>query len=174
MSQIDTEENTLSEEHVEQGESLKLVPVSESIRYRKRAQSAEKKSESLSQELADAQEKMAQMAERLSNIESEQELTRKLASAGVVDLEAAVLVARARVEGQTDVDLDGVVEQLKKEKQYLFVEGGGEVVTAGRTAPAKARIQNGATALDRAAKKASRTGNRTDLHEYLRLRRNFV
>lgn len=45
MSQIDDREEILSETEVEQSgvnSNLKLVPVSESIRYRKRAQSAEK------------------------------------------------------------------------------------------------------------------------------------
>jgi len=46
MSQIDDKETILSEDIAGQGDindSLKLVPVAESIRYRKRAQSAEKK-----------------------------------------------------------------------------------------------------------------------------------
>jgi hypothetical protein len=175
MSLIDTDENVLSQDNAEQGEGSKLVPVAESIRYRKRAQSAEKKNEALSDELAAAQEKAAQMAEQLSCMEVEQRLTCQLAAAGAVDLEAAVLLAKAKakVEGKTDADVDGVVEQLKKEKQYLFA-GGGKVLTAERTSPAKDRIQNGQTVLERAAKTAARTGNRTDLHEYLRLRRNFV
>ncbi len=173
MSPIDTDENVLSQDSAEQGEGSKLVPVAESIRYRRRAQSAEKKNEALSEELAAAQEKAAQIAEQLSGMEVEQRLTRQLAAAGAVDLEAAVLLAKAKVEGKTDADVDGVVEQLKKEKQYLFASG-GKVLTAERTAPAKDRIQNGQTVLERAAKTAARTGNRTDLHEYLRLRRNFV
>jgi len=39
----------------------------------------------------------------------------------------AVLVAKARMEGETEADLDSVIEQLKKEKQYLFGGGGGAV-----------------------------------------------
>jgi len=174
MSPIDIDENVLSGESTEQGEGSKLVPVAESIRYRKRAQSAEKKNEALSEELAAAQEKVAQMAEQLSVMEVEQHLTHQLAAAGAVDLDAAVLLAKAKVEGETDADVDGVIEQLKKEKQYLFAGSGGKVLTAERTAPAKDRIHNGQTVLERAAKTAARTGNRTDLHEYLRLRRNFV
>ena len=162
-------------------DNMKLVPVAESIRYRKRAQSAEKRVEVLNEELAKAKSQVTKMSEQLSDIQAEQKLTRKLAAAGTVDLETAVLLAKARMEGQTQADLDGVIEQLKKEKQYLFApllscesKKGGGTVTAKKTAGAKERIANNQTVLERAAKKAATTGNRTDLHEYLKLRRNFL
>ena len=98
---------------------------------------------------------------------------RQLAAAGAVDLEAAVLIAKARMEGSDDADLDGLVEQLKKEKQYLFsVDAGGS--TAKKTAGAKDRMTNSQAILERAAKKAATTGNRTDLQEYVKMRRNFL
>ena len=175
MSPIDADESILSEDSVEQDENLKLVPVAESIRYRKRAQGAEKKNEALAQELAQAQVKVEELTEQLGNIGVEQRLMRKLTAAGVVDVEAAVLIAKSRVEGSSDTDLDGVVEQLKKEKQYLFAgNGSGQGAAAQRTAGVKDRMQNGQTVLDRAANKAAQTGNRADLQEYLKLRRNFV
>jgi len=175
MSQIDAEENILSEDTAghSDGESLKLVPVTESIRYRRRAQSAEKKVEALTEQLAQAKARACEIAGQLSNVEVEQKLTRKLAVAGAVDLETAVLIAKARIEGQDDADLDGVIEQLKKEKQFLFA-GTGVAATAKKTAGVKDRIQNSQTILEGAAKKAATTGSRTDLQEYLRLRRNFV
>jgi hypothetical protein len=165
----------LSETTAEQAESdsLKLVPVAESIRYRKRAQSAEKKAETLAEQLADAQTQAKKIAEQLSDIQNEQKLTRKLTAAGAIDVETALLIAKARMEGKTDADLDGVIGQLKREKQYLFAEASG-VVMAKKTAAAKDRITNSQTVLERAAKKAATTGNRTDLQEYLKLRRNFV
>ncbi len=154
-------------------ESLKLVHVAESIRYRKRAQSAERKVETLAEQLAQAKSQAAKMAEQLNDIGVEQKLMRQLAAAGAVDLEAAVLIAKARMEGSDDADLDGLVEQLKKEKQYLFsVDAGGS--TAKKTAGAKDRMTNSQAILERAAKKAATTGNRTDLQEYLKLRRNFL
>ena len=76
-------------------DNMKLVPVAESIRYRKRAQSAEKKVEDLTEQLAQAKSQVTKISERLSDIEAEQKLTRKLAAAGSVDLETAVLLARA-------------------------------------------------------------------------------
>ena len=172
---IEPGENLLSEDAAGHGESdsLKLVPVSESIRYRKRAQSAEKKNGTLTEQLAGAKSEVKKMSEQLSNIQAEQNLTRKLAAAGTVDLETAVLIAKARIEGQADADLDGVIEQLKKEKQYLFVSSSG-AATSKKTAGARDRMQNNRAILEVTAKKAATTGNRADLQEYLKLRRNFV
>jgi hypothetical protein len=176
MNPIDREGDVLSEgtEVRGDGDGLKLVPVAESIRYRKRAQSAEKKAEALSEELAEAKAKASEMATKLSNIQVEQELTRKLATAGAVDLETAVLLAEAKVGAGGQADLDGVVEQLKKEKQYLFAGQQPAAATATKTAGAKDRMQNSQSILERAAKRAATTGNRADLQEYLRLRRSFV
>ena len=176
MSQINTDENILSETEAEQEETnnnLKFVPVAESIRYRKRAQSAEKKSEALAEQLAEAKSQASEMTKELNSIKTEQKLMHKLAAAGAVDIEAAVLIAKARMKDKTDADLDSTIQQLRKEKQYLF-PANGTTVTAQKTAGAKDRTQTSQTILERAAKKAATTGNRTDLHEYLKLRRNFV
>ncbi len=178
MNQIEESENVLSQTTVTDrdniSDNLKLVPVSESIRYRKRAQSAEKKAEVLAEQLGQVQGQNLEMAEQLNEMKVEQELMRKLAVSGAVDLEAAILIAKTRIDGKEDVDLDGVVEQLKSEKQYLF--GAEHIVglTAQKTSGVKDRTQNSRSVLERAAKRASRTGNRADLQEYLKLRRNFV
>jgi hypothetical protein len=157
------------------GDNLKLVPVAESIRYRKRAQSAEKKVEAMAEELAEAKDAAAKMSEQLKNVQTEQKLIHKLAAAGALDLEAAVLIAKARIEDgpEQEADLDGVIEQLRKEKQYLFTSVGG-TATAKKTAGAKERVANSQAVLDTAAKRAATTGNRTDLQKYLKLRRNFI
>jgi len=155
------------------GDSVKLVPVAESIRYRKRAQSAEKKIEGLADQLAQAQEQTAKLSEQLSDIRAEQKLMHKLISAGAVDVESAVLLAKARMQDKTESDPDAVIDQLKKEKKYLF-ESSDEIVMATKTAGARERTANVHTILERAAKKAATTGNRTDLHEYLKLRRNYL
>jgi hypothetical protein len=173
MSPIGAQEN-LSEDMVDVGDSdnLRLVPVAESIRYRRRAQSAEKKVEALTEQLAEAKSQAARMSEELNDIRVAQKLIGKLAAAGAVDLETAALIAKARMEGHDEADIDSVIEQLKKEKQYLFAANAGAVTTR-KTAGVKERVQNSQTILERAAKKAATTGNRTDLQEYLKLRRNF-
>ena len=174
MDPFTTQEKILSETDAGHGDAdgLKLVPVAESIRYRKRAQSAEKQVETLAEQLAQAKAEASEMAAQLKDVEVEQKLTRKLAAAGAVDLEAAILVAKARVEGETETDVDRAIEQLRREKQYLFTNAGTPAV-AKKTAGVKDRAHNEQTILERAAKKASATGNRVDLQEYLRLRRNF-
>jgi len=176
MSQNDAEEKIMSETEAEHSNSdnLKFVPVAESIRYRKRAQAAEKKTEILAEQLAEAKSQSEKMAEKLSDIEVEQKLMRKLAAAGTVDMETVVLIAKARMKDSDQADMDGLIVQLKKEKQYLFADSGNSTVPPKKTAAAKDRMTNNQTILERAAKKAATTGNRTDLQEYLKLRRNFI
>ena len=173
---METGQGNLSETTVEQesSESSKLVPVAESIRYRKRAQSAEKKVEILSEQLAEAESQAAKMSEQLSGIRLEQELTQRLSAAGSIDLETALLIGKAKLKGSDGSDLDACVEQLKREKPYLFTKERAVVRTAQKTAGAKERTTGGQTILEKAAKKAATTGNRADLQEYLKLRRNFV
>ena len=173
MSQIDEEILSETTSGLSNNDNLKLVPVAESIRYRKRAQSAEKEVEILAEQLAQAKSKAEDMAEQLNGIKVEQSLTRKLAAAGTVDMETTVLIAKARLEGKDESDLDSVVEQLRKEKHYLFGDSSNAVATK-RTSGAKNRVTHNETVLTRAAKRASTTGNRADLQEYLKLRRNFV
>ncbi|MHC4122319.1 MAG: hypothetical protein ACYSSI_01995 [Planctomycetota bacterium] len=174
MSQIDTEENVLLQTKAEQDDNMKLVPVSESIRYRKRAQSAEKLNENLTEQLGQARNDNQQMAEQLEQVKLERDLMQKLATAGAVDVETAMLLAKARLtDGDDTADLDGCIEQLKKDKQYLF--GGYQSESmAKKTAGAKERVNGGKMVLERAAQKAAETGSRVDLQEYLKLRRNFV
>jgi hypothetical protein len=176
MSSIDENEAIMSEDRAgqESDDGVRLVPVSESIRYRKRAQSAEKRIENLTEELAEARAEAKKKAEELANIRIDQKLTEKLAAVGTVDLETAVLVAKVRMEGQEEADVDGVIEQLKKEKQYLFGGENARTAAAQKTAGVKDRVQNRQVVLERAAKKAATTGNRTDLQEYLKLRRDLL
>ncbi|MGD8787573.1 MAG: hypothetical protein PVJ60_09135 [Phycisphaerales bacterium] len=174
MSPIETQD-ILSEDITGAGDSdnTKLVPVAESIRYRRRAQSAEKKVEALSEQLAEAKSQVKEMSGQLGDIQAEQKLTRKLAAVGTVDLETAVMLVKTKMEGQSEADLDGVIEQLRKEKQYLFADNGSGV-NVKKTSGVKERITSNQTAVERAAKKAATTGNRADLQEYLKLRRNYL
>jgi len=133
--------------------------------------------------LAQAKSQATKLSEQLSDVQTEQKLMRRLAASGTVDMETAVLIAKARLNGCDNADLESVVEQLKKEKQYLFAPHSDissatrmadKTVKITKTAGARQRVTNSQAALERAAKKASTTGNRTDLQEYLRLRRNFL
>ncbi len=174
MSSIEKQEENLSETEVREDENARLVPVSESIRYRKRAQVAEQQLEQFGEELSASKARASAMEERLKNLSLEQELSRKLAASGATDIEAAVLIAKSRLESQGDGDLDGVIDQLKREKQYLFSGSVSTGVGTRKTAGVRERVSGSQTVLEKAAQRAAVTGNRTDLQEYLKLRRHFV
>lgn len=170
MAEIDLDNQVTSED--EDLGSEKLVPVSEAIRYRKRAQGAEKRISVLEQQLEEALEQNEQFAERLRGKEQEQELAHKLTVAGVNDLETAVLVAKSRLRESGDAQVDSVIEQLRKDKSYLFSEIPSGV--ASKTAGVKLESPSSQRGLERAAKKAAESGSRVDLQEYLKVRRQFV
>ena len=71
------------------------------------------------------------------------------------------------------VDVDSEVEELKKEKSYLFDLAEG-VVAASKTSGVKDKKSGGLRSLEVAAKRAATSGNRVDVQEYLRVRRQFV
>jgi hypothetical protein len=173
MSATESQE-ILSEDVEKYSDSTKFVPVAESIRYRRRAQSAEKQVEDLNEQLAQAKSATAKLSEQISEIRLEQNLMSKLSAAGAMDLEAAVLIAKTKISSDNNADVDGVIEQLKKEKQYLFCHRNDEATAIKKTAGAKDRLQNSQTVLERAAKKAAATGSRKDLQEYLKMRRNYL
>jgi hypothetical protein len=165
----------LSEDKVSQEEAsnVRVVPIAESVRYHKRAQTAEKRAEELAGELAEARADAGRLANELKATQKEQELMQRLAAEGARDLEAAVLIAKARISRDNKADVNNVVEQLKKEKGYLFSERPA-TAAAVRTSPAKESRQTGASAIERAARSAAGTGSRADLQEYMRKRRSVV
>ncbi len=170
MSQIDTEKIEGSEEP----RNERLVDVSEAIRYRKRAQSAEQKQAALEQELAESRAEAERLNKNLSQMTVERQLIEKLVSTGVRDLEAALIIGRARLEDDKKATAAEVVEQLRKEKSYLFSESSITASAGAKTSGVKDKLSGTASVLERAAKKASNSGSRTDLQEYLRARRKFV
>ena len=174
MSQHIAEANVRSEDP-DGIDNDKMVPVSESVRYRKRAQKAEQKVKDLSEQLDESRSQAKTLSERMSRLETEQTLTRKLVAAGAGDIETALLVAKERLAQSEDHDADTVVEQLRTEKAHLFDSGKASDKAAGatRTTPAKDRLSSAQSTLDKAAKRAAASGSRTDLQQYLRLRRNF-
>ena len=128
----------------------------------------------MAEELSKVKSEAVKLSEQLSDLKADQQLVRQLVAAGVSDLETTLLVARARVKSDEQADIEGVVEQLRKEKQYLFGEKKGLVARPQKTSGAKERNAGGQAILEKAAAKAATTGSRTDLQEYLQLRRNFT
>ncbi len=129
--------------------------------------------ETLATQLAEANERIAQMSGELDELHVEQRLARKLVALGITDLEAGLLIAKARMEGKGDAHLDECVGQMKKEKSYLF-GAPAPVLTSRKTAGVKDRTASSQTSLEQAARQAAKTGRRTDLQHYLKLRRNLL
>lgn len=163
----------MSEDKVLEADESRLVPVAESIRYRKRAQSAEKKLEELTEQLSESQKQASNLSEQLNDIRTEQKLTQKLIAAGSIDIESALLLAKARMQEQAETDIDELIEQLQRDKKYLFRNSEREV-TSTKTAGAKNRTTDVYTILSKAAQKAAASGSRRDLQEYLKARRNYL
>jgi hypothetical protein len=104
---------------------------------------------------------------------TERKLIDKFVSAGVKDLEAAVIIGRAKLESDSTINADNVVEQMRKEKSYLFNDV-PTIMASGKTSGAKDKLSGTTGSLERAAKKAVKSNSRADLQEYLRTRRNLI
>jgi hypothetical protein len=164
MSQVD-----LSEDEAVVGD--RLVPVSEAIRYRKRAQSAEKHAAELEDELRVVSGEKEKLVGELGGVRIERDLVSRLTQAGAVDVEGAMIIAKSKLGGE--LDADAVVSELVKEKGYLFREA-ERVEAAGVTAVVREKGSMSRSLLERSAKKAAMSGSRTDVQEYLKVRRQFV
>ncbi len=164
----------------------KLVPVSESIKYRRRAQQAEGAAAKLQQELEDLRGELQQRDEqlaqadamrdeasgRLQALENERQAERLLLASGATDTETALVLLGRRLDlsGEFEPDeLHRAVEQLLVDKPSLCGRAVGALPSA--TASASAQAGGPAMQLTQAAQRASKTGDRRDVAEYLRLRR---
>jgi len=174
------DESAAHDEIAAKGE--KQVPVSEAIRYRRRAQAAERTVETLQEQLERVEAGRAELARRVEALEAEQALTRQLVQAGARDLEATLLLARQRLGGagrrgneQSQEDVEQVVARLRREKPYLFVEERRlSIGPAERTSGARGSIDGRQAAVEQAAQRAKATGDMRDLCEYLRVRRGWL
>lgn len=126
----------------------------------------------LAGQLAEANEQIARMSRDLEDLQTEQMLTQKLVAAGAVDLEAAVLMAKARLEGSDPAQVDECLAGLRKEKAYLF-PAASETTGSRKTAGVKDRVSAGRAALEQAAGRAVKTGKTADLLHYMKLRRSL-
>ena len=171
MSEVDLDSRVLSED-TDSGDE-KLVPVGEAIRYRKRAQGAEKEAADLAEEAKQLRELNEELTGDLEAMRTDHELMRALSSAGAVDLEGAVLIAKSRLENGEEKEIASVVELLRSEKSYLF-GGQAQRKAASKTAGVKEKESGGQRVLEGRAKKAAASGSRADVHEYMQIRRPFV
>jgi len=179
-------ENTEQPTQAEADDGEKLVPVSESIKYRRRAQKAEGRVAEFEQQLTEMQSQLDALGDELARaeaqrdeaaqrlVETENRLTaeRLMAMAGVADTETAMLLLSKRIDLTQELAGSAIadaVEELLVDKPFLRSGQGSSL--PGATASAKPAALGGFGALADAAEKAIESGDRRDVAEYLRLRR---
>ena len=169
--------NTLATEGADVSEDKleRLVPVSEAIRYRKRAQAAEELAENLNQQLQEQQEQQQTVQSQLEAQRCEIELSQHLVKAGVMDLEVGLLLARRQVEQmpESGSELKSIVEQMQRERPHLFGGNDKALGFGGPTAGVRTNDGGGTAQLKLLADKAVHSGDRRDVQKYLRLRRSI-
>lgn len=149
------------------GASPKLVPVTESIRYRRRAQAAENRLSELQAQFQQIEQDLHETRATLDQIERRRSIDEMLIDADTIDLEAARLLTEAAVAVMDEQDIHAAVDELRQRKPYLFRQHATE--GRGSMSPRPRPGDNGQ--LGDAAEHAATSGDRRDLLRYLRLRR---
>ncbi|MEM9881677.1 MAG: hypothetical protein AAF800_02020 [Planctomycetota bacterium] len=143
----------------------RLVPVGESIRYRKRAQAAEQRLTELADQFAGLKDDLEASRQTITLLERRQKIDALLAGSDAVDLEAARLLTEVVVGQMDEPDVEEAVRELRRQKPYLFRRPVRSAPTA--MSPDVEEPHDASAAAERAAA----TGDRRDLLDYLRLRR---
>jgi len=174
--------------------------IQESIKYRRRAQEAERRAEALEAEieelrqarderasaidadLAQAKAETEALRLRLETVEHDRHLEHELVRAGCADTETALALSRERLGGNPPPeDLAAFARSLLEEKPHLRGETGnipahgsrGSRGLPPRTAAVKPAGDSAPRrATERLATEARRTGNPRDLMAYMRVRRS--
>ncbi|MEM9753092.1 MAG: hypothetical protein AAF916_06870 [Planctomycetota bacterium] len=143
----------------------RLVPVTESIRYRKRAQLAETKADALQQRVDELTRTLSENEQAMAALERRQRIDQELARAEAVDLDVARLLTEAAVTTMEEPDVAAAIDDLRRHKPYLFRPRGRAARNMGPV------LHDLASPLEDAAERAIASGDRRDLLQYLRLRR---
>jgi len=167
----------------------RLIPVAEAIKYRRRAQQAESKLQELEQQLEALQSQVNQHSDELATAEAQRDeaqtqLTaaenrlaaeRLFSDAGVLDLETASMLLSKRVDLADQLDREALaqsVEQLLLDKPFL--RGSADAALPPKTASPRSPGATTASQLSQAAELAARSGDRRDVANYLRLKRQVA
>ena len=155
-----------------------FVPVSEAIKYRKRAQAAEQRVEQLSETLEAHELEVKRLEDHFEEVRLENELTQRLAKAGVNDLEVALLLAKESLKSSAgeeghrqEADIVGIVKSIRDERPYLFAGEESSLFSVPTAGLRRQQSRGSAAVLSRQAEKVTQSGSRQDMQEYLRLRR---
>ena len=181
MSEIQQELETATETMTQSdsetaitNESGHVVPVTEAIKYRKRAQAAEGQLEQLSDQLNELEKEQTNTQTLLKNALLEQEMMTELVKAGTMDIEVAMLLAKQKLAscGDQEQNTQKIIQQLQQERPSLFANNSG-VNLGGPTFGARSPNGGHVTKLKRLAEQVTHSGNRKDMQEYLKLRRTI-
>ena len=171
--------------------------VQESIKYRRRAQEAERRAETLEaevqalreaedsradameQELAEARSEAETLRRQMETVQRDRALERELSRAGCVDTETALALAHERLgDGPPPEDLAALARSLLEEKPHLRTAPDTSArVPASRGLPPRTLAPQPPAQgsprrqADRLAEQARQSGNPTDLMAYMRARR---
>jgi len=149
---------------MERGE--KRVPVSEAIRYRKRAQEAETKSQELETALEELRGALDESRASLIAAERRRNVDEVLVELRAVDLETARVLLDRSVDEEEETDIRRAALELKRRKPFLFRSVSGTHGSAMGGRPRQAR-----DGLEKHAAVAAESGDRGALMRYLRVRR---
>ena len=144
-----------------------LVPVTEAIRYRKRAQAAE-------QELQGLQQEFQKQQQQLADLQVHTQLSEGLMAQGANDLKVAVLLGQDKRRAKPDMPLNELIEELKNERPGLFGSAPAAGMLGMPTATVRGGTAGGTVRLEQAARQVRQSGSRKDMQDYLRLRRHVT
>ena len=147
-------------------DARRMVPVTEAIRYRKRAQAAEQQLDELSSQTRQLQAELDEARQTTTQLERRQTINELLAESQAVDLEVARLLTETAVESMSKPDVKLAIEDLRRTKPYLFRRSTGD-----GSSVMSSHVPEADHLSTRAAQDAAATGDRRDLLRYLRLRR---
>ena len=146
----------------------RLVPVAEAIRYRKRAQAAETQLTDTKGHLQDLKAELEQAKRAIDQLDRRQQIDVMLADADAVDMEVARLLTEAAVEMMEDADIELAVNDLRRQKPYLFRRNQGSGGAGSMSAHVRTGVVSG---VDQVKQQAKSSGDRRDLLRYLRMKR---
>ncbi len=169
------ESDDVSQQHTTDAQ---LVPVTEAIRYRKRAQAAEQKITELIDRLSTAEQHLEDARKTVDEAEQRYRIEQLLVEADAIDIETARLLTEATLAQMSEPDIQSAIDDIRSSKQFLFRQSRQkhntpQSVTAASSGAIRPATGSGTQiSLHDAARSAVTTGSREDLMQYMRLRRN--
>ncbi len=151
--------------------AARLVSVSEAIRYRKRAQAAERELAQTKTRLDDATRQAEAAQQRLAQAERRAAIDRGLTESGAADLEAARLLVEAALN-EGEADIAPAIERVRRQRPQMFRTNHAAPRHTAAMGPAVRAAAAGGRDIELAARAARRSGHNADVMHYMNLRRS--